>query len=339
MSWKDHERLVRELGIPIASPEDVRAAGIYGTTFFPSGIRIVFTTDDDDDEKSVKERVREMRARIAQLPERGEECARCPFVEDDECFGYGNQVKITTSTLDHLLARRFDKDPYLDGIAHLLYDRRHYKPEELDAGIHGLVTNPPFSNRSSLPRLKRVGPVSIRRRWNGSIVISRRGHAGQPIDAARGDHGVMRVHCGDPRPDQDEVMEFDCTCLATDPFPRWLIEKERAVEMFETALRRTDEIVELGVRGESSGLTHVTWLMGAARGQARALWPTNPPAVTQRVCKGITINMLDTCVAEEVRRELRRINREFGIDVPGRHHGDLDPASAWELLRAVQKSN
>lgn len=341
MSWKESERHLRKLGIPTASPETVRAAGIYGTTFLRSGLRISLSTADvdDDDEKPVKERVRAMRARIAQLPDRGEECGECPFVSDDSLFGEGTQVNVAGSTLDDLLGRRFGGHSSFDGIAHLLDDRMHYTPDELDEGPYGLETDPGFFHGSRLPRLKRIGPVSIRRRWNGSIVISRRGHAGQPIDAARGKHAVMRVHRGNPRSGHDEVLEFDCKCLTTDPFPRWLIEEEEAVEMFETALRRNNEIVELGTWGGSSGLTHATWLMGSVRGRARALWPTNPPALANHVCTGIQINMLDACIADEVRSELAWINRVFGLDVPGRHHGDLGPASAWELLREAKKSN
>lgn len=343
MSWKEHDRLVRELGIPIASPEEVRAAGIYGTTFLRSGLRISLSTADvdDDEEKPVKERVRAMRARIAQLAERGEELSECPFVSDDTLFGDGTQVEIADGTLDNLLARRYGGHvgcKAFDGIAHLLHDRLYYRDDELNEGPYGLDTDPPFENGTPLPPLKRIGPVSIRRRWNGSIVISRRGHAGQPINAARGKHAVMRVHRGNPRSGHDEVHELDCICLTTDPFPRWLVEDE-AAEMLEMALRNTYEVIEFGMWGGSGGLTRATWLMGSARGQARALWPTNPPALATHVCSGFAINMMDAGIADEVRRELVWINQVFGLDVPGRHHGDLGPASAWELLRAAKKSN
>jgi len=340
MSWKEHDRLVRELGIPIASPEEVRAAGIYGTTFLRGGLRISLSTADvdDDDEKPVKERVRAMRARIAQLAERGEELRECPFVSDDTMFGEGTEVIVAVSTLDDLLGRRFGGNSSFDGIAHLLDDRMHYTPDELDEGQYGLETDPGFFQGSPLPCLERKGPVSIRRRWNGSIVISRRGHAGQPIDAARGKHAVMRVHRGNPRSGHDEVHELDCICLTTDPFPRWLVEDE-AAEMLEMALRNTYEIIEFGMWGGSGGLTHATWLMGLARGQARALWPTNLPALATHVCSGFAINMMDAGIAGEVRRELVWINQVFGLDVPGRHHGDVGPASAWELLRAAKTSN
>ena len=340
MSWEESEKHLRELGVEIMSPEEVRAAGIYGTMFLRSGLRISLSTADvdDDDEKPVKERVRAMRARIAQLAERGEELRECPFVSDDTMFGEGTQVNVAGSTLHDLLGRRFGGNSSFDGIAHLLDDRMHYRPDELDEGRYGLETDPGFFHGSPLPRLKRIGPVSIRRRWNGSIVISRRGHAGQPINAARGKHAVMRVHRGNPRSGHDEVDEADCVCLATEPFPRWLVEDE-AAEMLEMALRNTYEIIEFGMWGGSGGLTRATWLMGSARGRARALWPTNPPALATHVCSGVAINMMDAGIADEVRRELVWINQVFGLDVPGRHHGDVGPASAWELLRAAKKSN
>ena len=277
MSWEEHDRLVRELGIPAADRNSPALRGIFGTTFLPGRFHISISTEP---EPSFTEERRAMRARVAQLAERGEELNECPY---------------------------------------------------------GLDTDPPFENGTPLPRITRHGPVSIRRRWNGSMVISRRGFASQPVDAARGKHAVMRVHRGNPRSGHDEVDEADCVCLTTEPFPRWLVEDE-AAEMLEMALRHTNEIIEFGMWGASGALTHVTWLRGCAGGRGRALWPTNSPARATHVCSGISINMMSAGVAEEVRRELVEINQVFGLDVPRRHHGDLDPASAWELLRASMRS-
>lgn len=277
MSWEEHERLVRELGIPAADRNSPALRGIFGTTFLPGRFHISISTEP---EPSFTEERRAMRARVAQLAERG---------------------------------------------------------EELSEGPYGLDTDPPFENGTPLPRITRHGPVSIRRRWNGSMVISRRGFASQPVDAARGKHAVMRVHRGNPRSGHDEVDEADCVCLTTEPFPRWLVEDE-AAEMLEMALRHTNEIIEFRMWGASGALTHVTWLRGCAGGQGRALWPTNSPARATHVCSGISINMMSAGVAEEVRRELVEINQVFGLDVPRRHHGDLDPASAWELLRASMRA-
>lgn len=277
MSWEEHERLVRELGIPAADRNSPALRGIFGTTFLPGRFHISISTEP---EPSFTEERRAMRTRVAQLAERG---------------------------------------------------------EELSEGPYGLDTDPPFENGTPLPRITRHGPVSIRRRWNGSMVISRRGFASQPVDAARGKHAVMRVHRGNPRSGHDEVDEADCVCLTTEPFPRWLVEDE-AAEMLEMALRHTNEIIEFGMWGASGALTHVTWLRGCAGGRGRALWPTNSPARATHVCSGISINMMSAGVAEEVRRELVEINQVFGLDVPRRHHGDLDPASAWELLRASMRA-
>lgn len=277
MSWEEHERLVRELGIPAADRNSPALRGIFGTTFLPGRFHISISTEP---EPSFTEERRAMRTRVAQLAERG---------------------------------------------------------EELSEGPYGLDTDPPFENGTPLPRITRHGPVSIRRRWNGSMVISRRGFASQPVDAARGKHAVMRVHRGNPRSGHDEVDEADCVCLTTEPFPRWLVEDE-AAEMLEMALRHTNEIIEFRMWGASGALTHVTWLRGCAGGQGRALWPTNSPARATHVCSGISINMMSAGVAEEVRRELVEINQVFGLDVPRRHHGDLDPASAWELLRASMRA-
>lgn len=277
MSWEEHDRLVRELGIPAADRNSPALRGIFGTTFLPGRFHISISTEP---EPSFTEERRAMRARVAQLAERG---------------------------------------------------------EELSEGPYGLDTDPPFENGTPLPRITRHGPVSIRRRWNGSMVISRRGFASQPVDAARGKHAVMRVHRGNPRSGHDEVDEADCVCLTTEPFPRWLVEDE-AAEMLEMALRHTNEIIEFRMWGASGALTHVTWLRGCAGGQGRALWPTNSPARATHVCSGISINMMSAGVAEEVRRELVEINQVFGLDVPRRHHGDLDPASAWELLRASMRA-
>ena len=277
MSWEEHDRLVRELGIPAADRNSPALRGIFGTTFLPGRFHISISTEP---EPSFTEERRAMRARVAQLAERG---------------------------------------------------------EELNEGPYGLDTDPPFENGTPLPRVTRHGPVSIRRRWNGSMVISRRGFASQPVDAARGKHAVMRVHRGNPRSGHDEVDEADCVCLTTEPFPRWLVEDE-AAEMLEMALRHTNEIIECRMWGASGALTHVTWLRGCAGGQGRALWPTNSPARATHVCSGISINMMSAGVAEEVRRELVEINQVFGLDVPRRHHGDLDPASAWELLRASMRA-
>jgi hypothetical protein len=337
MSWEEHDRLVRELGIPAADRNSPALRGFFGTTFLPGRFHISISTEP---EPSITEERRAMRARVAQLAERGEELSECPFVSDDGLFGEGTQVEIAGSTLENLLARRYGGHvgfEGFDGVAHLLHDRRYYSADELNEGPYGLDTDPPFENGTPLPRITRHGPVSIRRRWNGSMVFSRRGFASQPVDAARGKHAVMRVHRGNPRSGHDEVDEADCVCLTTEPLPRWLVEDE-AAEMLEMALRHTNEIIEFGMWGASGALTHVTWLRGCAGGRGRALWPTNSPARATHVCSGISINMMDAGVAEEVRRELVEINQVFGLDVPRRHHGDLDPASAWELLRASMRA-
>jgi hypothetical protein len=182
----------------------------------------------------------------------------------------------------------------------------------------------------------RSGPVSIRRRRNGSIVISRRGHASEPIQSEGRLDGIMRIHRVNPRRDEAEVFDEDCICLTKKPFTRWLVEDE-AAERLEEALRRTDEIIEFGVWGSRGLPMHATWLIGRARGRGAALWPTAENMLSARPATGGTIDVGDCCVADEIRRELVRINRTYGIEVPGRYHGDLDPASAWELLREAKK--
>lgn len=329
MSWKEHEQLVKELGIEMASIEDLRRAGVFGTSFVrrgPISARIVIEdTGDGMTGDSVGPR-----------PERGEDPEHCPFAECDAAFGIGNIVELTPSTLSEILDRRFGDNWYLDGIGHLLFDRRRYSERELDEGSHGLVTEAPFSNGPIRRRIDRRGPVCIRRRRNGSIVISRRGHASEPVASCGRREGIMRIHRANPCRGQSAVSTEDCICLATRPFTRWLVEGE-AAEQLEEALRRTDQIVEFGVWGPRASLMHATWLIGRARGRGAALWPTDENALCARPAAGTTIDARDTCIADEIRRELVDLNRNYGIEVPGRFHGDLDPASAWELLRDRKK--
>jgi hypothetical protein len=343
MSWKEHDRLVKKFGIERASTEDLRRAGVFGTTFVrggPLSVRLVHEhaaeglRHEDDDDGSGGSAAR--RRRNTPRPERGEDPETCPFTETDAMFGQGNVVEVTHAVLSDLLDGRYGDRRYLDGIAHLLDDRRRYSDRELNEGPRGLITRAAVSRAPSHRVIDRSGPVSIRRRSNGSIVISRRGHASEPIQSEGRLDGTMRIHRVNPRRDEAEVFDEDCICLTKKPFTRWLVEGE-AAERLEEALRRTDEIIELGVWGARATLMNATWLIGRARGRGAALWPTAENMLSARPATGSTIDAGDCCVADEIRRELVRINRDYGIEVPGRYHGDLDPASAWELLREARR--
>lgn len=335
MSWKEHERLTKELGIETASMEDVRRAGIFGTSFVRRGPISARLVIEDPEERVTGDSVGPRRG-TSPRPERGEDPEDCPFAECDAAFGIGNIVELTPSTLSEILDRRFGDKWYLDGIGHLLFDRTHYSERELDEGPHGLVTEAPSSNGPARRRIDRRGPVCIRRRRNGGIVISRRGQASEPVTSGGRRDGIMRIYRANPRRGEAAVSEEDCICLATRPFTRWLVEGD-AAEQLEEALCSTDKIVEFGVFGPGASLMHATWLIGRARGRGAALWPTDENALCAKPAAGTTIDVRDTCIADEIRRELVELNRDYGIEVPRRFHGDLDPASAWELLRDKKK--
>lgn len=317
MSWKEHDRLVRELGIKELTPDRLLRLGVFGTTLIPGGFGGAARRGKADDRTPPAER--------------GEDPETCPFTTTHSEFGEGNLVVIPPSLLGDLLARRFGRDSKLDDIAHLLYDRRNYTADELNEGRFGLVTTPPFSQGVPHPTASRTSPVSIRRVRKGRIVISQREHASDPIKASAGTSGCMRIHRANPMRDRTDLFERDCTCLATVPFTRWMVEGSDAAR-FEEALRCTDELVEFGVYGSGSKLLHSTWLIGHARGRGAALWPTAQNATSTRPADGTSICVGDEGIADEIRRELVQLNEDYGVPVPGKHHGDLDAVSAWHML-------
>lgn len=332
MTWKQIDKMLKKLGIPRASKEEVRRAGVFGTTFVGGpriGLRVVLEDRDPEDDPSAR------RDRSIAWPERGEDPKQCPFSPNLDPYGVGQMLEVPPSVMHDLLERRFGCNDYRDGLVHLMCDRDEYDEDELNEGRFGLVTESPLSQGVPYRRIDRRGAVSIRRRWNGSIVISRRGYASDPIVPLRGVTGAMLVH----RAGREGAIEFEdaCSCLATAPFTRWLVEDE-AAERLEEALRRTDELIEFGVPTRHGVLHRSTWLIGRARGRGAALWPTAENALCTLPSRGAqSIDMRDAGIADEVRQELVEINRDYGTAVPGRFHGDLDPASAWELLCAPRE--
>lgn len=322
MSWKEAERICRELGIEMMKPDDPMLKSIFGSHFVPGRLGGVGTGGAGTGRED---------ADATPHATRGEDPQDCPFNTMHSEFGEGSMVVIPSELFDDLLARRFGDDAYLEGITHLLYDRDNYDEDELQEGRWGLATTPPFSNGVPYPTADRRSPVSIRRKSKRRIVISQRRHASDPIDSRAGTLGCMRIHRGDPMRDHAHVFEMDCTCLATAPFTRWLIEGD-AAERLEVALRRTDELVEFGVYGTGSALRHSTWLIGRARGRGAALWPTPENACSQTEDYCTSIHVGDPGIGDEVRRELVGLNELHGVPVPGKFHGDLDAASAWHML-------
>ena len=332
------ERICKRLGIKMMKPDDPRMQSLFGSYFVPGRLGGLVTggvgmdgvdTDGVDTSGEV--------ADSTPPAKRGEDPEVCPFNTMHAEFGEGSWVVIPPSLLEDLLEQRFGGHPYLAGITHLLWDRDNYDEDELDEGFHGLVTTPPFSNGVRRKTVRRTSPVSIRREGKFRIVISQRNHASDPMDSHAGTDGCMRIHRGDPRWDDADLFEEHCTCIATEPYTRWLVEGDSAKRL-EVALRRTDELVEFGVYtkfgvyGKRSALRHSTWLIGRARGGGAALWPTaqNSSSTIPTGCKSIFVG--DTCVGHEVRRELVRLNELHGIPVPGKYHGDLDAVSAWHIL-------
>lgn len=317
MSWKEGDKIAKRLGIETLSPDDPMLRSIFGTYLVPGRFGAGATGSEDADSTPPTKR--------------GEDPDACPFNTMHSEFGDGSTVVIPPSLFDDLLARRFGRDAYLEDITHLLYDRDNYDEEELQEGRYGLATTPPFSDGVPHPTVDRTSPVSIRREKKRRIVISQRSHASDPIDPHAGTTGCMRIHRGNPMRDNADVFEFDCTCLATAPFTRWLIDGD-AAKRLEVALRRTDELVEFGVSGTGSALRHSTWLIGRARGRGAALWPTPQNAYSTTPAHGMKICVGDEGIGDEVRRELVSLNELHGVPVPGKYHGDLDAASAWHML-------
>jgi hypothetical protein len=330
MSWEETDKLARKLGFKRLDPNSPLLRQIYGTTFIPGGFRVQ-VVDPAEEDASRRAHGSASRTKVPRA-ERGPEPKVCPFTTMHPEFGQGTVVLVPPSLRDDLLARRFGSNWYLDGIVHLLWDREHSSEDELNEGSHGLATNAPFSQGAEHSSVRRTAPVSIRRERRGRVVISQRSHASDPVNLDGGVCASMNIHRADPMHDEPEIIEESCICLATAPFTRWLVEGE-AAERLEEALRRTDEIIEFGVPKRRSGLWHSTWLIGRPRGRGAALWPTAENARSTGPANGISVCVGDTCVADEIRSEFVRLNKTFGIPVPGKHHGDLDAASAWELLR------
>ena len=120
MSWKEHDRLMREFGFKEMTPDRLRRLGIFGTTLIPGGFGGAARRGKADDRTPPAAR--------------GEDPETCPFTTMHSEFGEGNLVVIPPSLLGDLLARRFGRDSDLDDIAHLLYDRRNYTADELNEG-------------------------------------------------------------------------------------------------------------------------------------------------------------------------------------------------------------
>jgi hypothetical protein len=97
-------------------------------------------------------------------------------------------------------------------------------------------------------------------------------------------------------------------------------------------LRRTDELIELGVQIPHNKLAHSTWLMGTKGGRAKALGPMLTHQSMSSVGTATYHCVGDTCIAKEVREELTQLNQTYGIEVPDHPFGALDARSAWEIF-------
>jgi hypothetical protein len=249
-----------------------------------------------------------------QFEERGQEPKSCPFSTQRAMFGPpGTMVKVCRSTLDDMMDRRFGIDSYQEGILQLF---------GLRAREHGAVARQPVSRRVQ---------VTLRRQRDGSIIVSRRGNAGKPVPRTAVSTGVLRIHCADQHTDEDVLEDYPCELLAPEPIARWRVPRCSAWR-FERALRRTDELIELGVQIPHGKLAHSTWLMGTKGGRANALGPILTYRSMSSVGTATYHCVGDTCIAKEVGEELTQLNQTYGIEVPDHPFGALDARSAWEIF-------
>ena len=303
-------------------------------------------SDEDDFEEDVIDDVEEeIEEEIEEEVEETEEEEEEEEEEEGTTF-----VFISAEMLQAMLDGRLGGNSDLSSAADFLYMKWLEQNLRECMGMKGSSSGRCVLRRVPRDVDARKGLATIHRLCDGSIVVSRRECASEPVEidpacAALERSGVMRIYRGDPL--GNDFEEYPCTCLSSDDMHRWRIDgasNADAAASLEEALVDDDAMVEFMLRDSASDAGDGVWLIGICSESARALWLHAPATVggpggevVQAPVASCSPGWLDICVEDEfVAKEIQEVVDRFEgafrnlKDYP---RPAIDAAGAWFVLR------